>query len=169
MTKPSSNYRRSPTIHCVLEMGWYRLQEDQCIMSKVLRYSDASLLKSISGLSILYNHYVTESDKIISLTIDSTLLPSCTRDFIYKMPFWNFYPLQKTLYWSIHNDSSINWCQYLFYSIDTHTETLCITVSSHLYSVCIKLDVNRTEDSEEVLLPTHSWSLLTIAYFWIMS
>ena len=42
-----------------LEMGQYRLQEYQCIMSKVSRYSDASLLKSIISLNILHRYIYT--------------------------------------------------------------------------------------------------------------
>ena len=38
-----------------LEMGQHRLQEYQCIMSKVSRYSDASLLESSRSMNILYN------------------------------------------------------------------------------------------------------------------
>ena len=37
---------------CVLEMGQYRFQEYQCIMSKVSRYSNISLLKSIRSSSV---------------------------------------------------------------------------------------------------------------------
>ena len=39
-----------------LELGRYRHQEYQCIMSRVSQYSDASLLKSIRSFSILYDH-----------------------------------------------------------------------------------------------------------------
>ena len=38
-----------------LEMGQHRLQEYQCIISKVSQYSDASLLKSIRSMNILYD------------------------------------------------------------------------------------------------------------------
>ena len=67
-----------------VEMGWYRLQEYQCIMSKVSQYSDASLLKSIRSLNIMYDHEVTENDKIISLRIDPKLLLYCTRVFLLQ-------------------------------------------------------------------------------------
>ena len=39
-----------------LELGRYRFQKYQCIMSRVSQYSDASLLKCIRSLSILYDH-----------------------------------------------------------------------------------------------------------------
>ena len=32
----------------------------------------------------MYDHYATESDKIISLSIDSKLLPYCTRVFLLQ-------------------------------------------------------------------------------------
>ena len=41
------------------------------------------MLKSIRGLRILYDNYVTESGKIMSLSIDLKLLPYCTRVFSY--------------------------------------------------------------------------------------
>ena len=111
------------------EMGQYRLQEYQCIMSKVWRYSDASLLKSIRSLSILYDH---ESDKIISSSINSKLLPYCTRVFSTKMSFWNFIHYTKhfidrytTIHWYI--DASILHLQYQY----THWNIMYYNASMH--------------------------------------
>ena len=96
---------------------------------------------SIWGLSILYDHYVTESDKIISWSIDSKLLPYHTKVFLLqKCHFETFIYYRKhfiiNTQWYININGSM-----LIYSIDTHVETLCITmhrcitVSSHLYLV----------------------------------
>ena len=81
----------------------------QVILSIVLRYSDASLLKSIRGLSILYDYYVTESDKIISSSspIDSILLPYCTRVFLQKCHFKTFIHYRKHFIdRQLHNNTS---------------------------------------------------------------
>ena len=67
-------------------MGRHRFQEYQCIMSKVSRYDNVSLLKSIRSLRILYDHWVTRSDQIIfsSICVYPKLLPYCTRDFLLQ-------------------------------------------------------------------------------------
>ena len=112
-------------------MGQYRPQEYQCIMSKVSQYSNASLLKCIRGLSILYDHYVTKSDKTISSSLDSKLLPYCTGVFLLqKCDFETFIHYKKHFidrYTIIH--------QYLIYSINTHIETLCINASQYVPSL----------------------------------
>ena len=62
-------------------------------------------------ISLLAN----ESNKIISSGINPWLSPYCTRFFIFcKMSISKFYPLQKTIHWSIHSDASI------YQWIDTH-------------------------------------------------
>ena len=123
-----------------LKMGQYRLHEYQCIMSIVWRYSDALLLKSIRSLSILYDHYLFESDKIRNLIeYRSKAITILYKGFSStKLSFQNFHPLLKTLPYC--NDTSIHWCiTFNLQYIDTNTETLyiimhqCIRVSSHLY------------------------------------
>ena len=82
-------------VQYILEVGRYRLQEHWCIISKVSWCSDVSLLRSIRSLSTLYDHYITESDKIISWSIDSKLLPYCTRVFLLQNVFETFIHYRK--------------------------------------------------------------------------
>ena len=90
-------------------------------MSEVSRYSDASLLESIRGLSILYDHYIIESDKIISLSIDSKLLPHYTRIFlIQNVRFENLSITENILLINTQRYVYISIHQYLIYSI-VHT------------------------------------------------
>ena len=77
-------------------MGQYRLHEYQCIMSIVSQYSDASLLKSIRSLNILYDHCVTESDEDNLLEYRFKIITIVQQGF--SMSFLNIYPLQKTFY-----------------------------------------------------------------------
>ena len=65
-------------------MGRYRLNEYRCILLKVSRYSDASLLNSIISLHILYDYQVTESDKIISLSMEPNYCHTVQGFFSYK-------------------------------------------------------------------------------------
>ena len=54
------------------------------------------MLKSIRGLRILYDYYVTESGKTMSLSIDLKLLPYCTRVFLlHKSHFETFIHYRK--------------------------------------------------------------------------
>ena len=39
----------------------------------------------------MYDHYITESDKIISLSIDSKLLSYCTRVFLLQKCHFKFF------------------------------------------------------------------------------
>ena len=84
-----------------LEMGLYRMiLEHWCIISKVLQYCNASLCKSVRGLNILYGHYVTGSDKMISSSINLKLLPYCTGFLFKKNIILKLHPLQKhSVYW----------------------------------------------------------------------
>ena len=89
---------------------------------KVSQYSNESLCKSVRGLNILYDHYVTGSDKMISLSINSKLLPYCTRVFVQQKYHFKTSSITETFCLSIHNETwiIILMHQYLAYSVNTH-------------------------------------------------
>ena len=127
-----NTYTALSSVTSPVGMVWHRLQEYQYLMSKISQYSNASLLKNIRGLSILYDHYITDSDKIISSSIDSKLLSYCTRVFLLQK--WHFELLSITenillldTQWYIN----LLMHRYFIYSINTHIETLCINASQY--------------------------------------
>ena len=148
---------------CIIMCWRWDKSGSKSIDASSQKYHDIAMhqcmLKNIRGLNIQYDHYVNETDKIISssIQIESYYHTIRTRVFFYKNVILKPLSiteniLQITFYRSIHNNTLIYQCiyhQYLIYSIDTHIEKLSITVSSHLYiqqcSKCIcKLLANCT-------------------------
>ena len=122
-------------------MGQYRLQEYWCIISNVritiVMHYCLKVLEAWALCMIIM--YVTESDKIMSSSIDSKLLSYCTRVFLlqnchlktfihYRQPFIDWYTM-------IHRYIDISMYWYLIFTVLIHTlqhyASLCINASQY--------------------------------------
>ena len=111
-------------------------------MSKVPRCCYASLLKRIRSSNILYDHQLTESNKIIQSyyhTVQEFF------SYILTKTIYHFKTLSimENIFWLIHNNILIYQLsihQYLICCTDTHIEILCITMHRYInISSCINL------------------------------